>query len=265
MRKLFFPTLVLCCTLVLNSCKPKETPQPNTVAMKSESSQYSKRQCVDEASERCAEFKISYPVFSGGDAASTAALNTSVQGYVLSAVGGNDQHPFVQALDSVGLQFIQMYLNDLKDNPDLIMGYSTEIRDTVSLLNTKVATIKMDGYSYTGGAHPNPFGLVVSYDLLKGAKPLEINDLVSDTNAVRPILERAYKLAKGLKETDPLTEVVYEEIKQLPMPANIGVVANGLLFYYNAYEVAPYAVGSTDVLLTWEQLGALADKKKWLD
>jgi hypothetical protein len=265
MRKLFFPTLVLCCTLVLNSCEPKGTANVNAVALKSESSQYSKRHCVDEATERCAEFKISYPIFTGGDAASTAALNSSVQGYVLSAVGGNDQLPFAQALDSVGLQFIQMYLNDLKDNPDLIMGFSTEIRDTVSLLNNKVATVKMDGYSYTGGAHPNPFGLLVSYDLSKRAKPLEINDLVSDTNAVRPILEKAYKLAKGLKETDPLGEMVYEEIKQLPMPANVGVASTGILFFYNAYEVAPYAVGSTDVLLTWEQLGPLADRKKWVE
>ncbi len=265
MRKLFFPTLVLCCTLVLNSCEPKGTANANVVALKSESSQYSKQHCVDEAKERCAEFIISYPVFTGGDAASTAALNSSVQGYVLSAVGGNDQLPFAQALDSVGLQFVQMYLNDLKDNPDLIMGFSTEIRDTVSLLNNKVATIKMEGYSYTGGAHPNPFGLLVSYDLSKGAKPLEINDLVSDTNAVRPILEKAYKLSKGLKETDPLGEMVYEEIKQLPMPANVGVASTGILFFYNAYEVAPYAVGSTDILLTWEQLGPLADKKKWIN
>jgi len=29
--------------------------------------------------------------------------------------------------------------------------------------------------------------------------------------------------------------------------------------------VAPYAVGPSDILLTWEQLGTLADKHKWVD
>ena len=48
------------------------------------------------------------------------------------------------------------------------------------------------------------------------------------------------------------------------MPANVGVVAEGIRFFYNAYEVAPYAVGAGDVLLTWDQLGALADKGKWI-
>jgi hypothetical protein len=106
--------------------------------------------------------------------------------------------------------------------------------------------------------------MIVSYDLQKGGAPLEITDLVSDTNAVRPILEKAYKVSKGLKETDPLSELVYPEIQQIPMPAGAGVSAEGIHFYYNAYEIAPYAVGPADVLLRWEQLGALADKNRWI-
>jgi len=233
--------------------------------MKTASRQFSKRHCVDEAKGLCAEFIISYPVFSGGNMATAVALNKSVQNYVLSAVGGNGQSTFSQALDTAGQQFIQMFVDDLSDIPEISMGYSTEISDTVPFLNAKVATIQMDGYAFTGGAHPNPFGSLVSYDLSKGAKPLEITDLVSDTNAVRPALEKAYKVLKGLKETDPLGELVYPEIKQLPMPANVGVAAEGIRFFYNAYEVAPYAVGAADVLLTWDQLGGLADKAKWME
>ncbi|MBC7773863.1 MAG: DUF3298 and DUF4163 domain-containing protein [Phycisphaerae bacterium] len=265
MRKLFLPALVAFCALALFCCKPKDTAPQTATSMKAGSGQFSKRHCVDEAKDLCAAFKISYPVFSGGDAATAEALNKSVQNYVLSAVGGNGQSSFAQALDSAGQQFIQMFTDDLKDIPEISMGYSTEITDTVSLLNSKVVTIQMDGYSFTGGAHPNPFGLLLSYDLTKGAKPLEITDLVSDTNAVRPALEKAYKILKGLKETDPLGDVVYPEIKQIPMPANVGVAAEGIRFFYNAYEIAPYAVGAGDVLLTWEQLGSLADKTKWIN
>lgn len=265
MRKLLPATLMVFCAVALLFCKSKDTtPQPAN-GMKAESSQFSKRHCVDEAKGLCAEFSVSYPVFSGGGATIAAALNKSVENYILSTVGGNGQSNFAQALDTAGQQFVQMYLDILQENPDYIMGYSTEITDTVPFLNAKVATIQMDGYSFTGGAHPNPFGLLVSYDLAKDAKPLEITDLVSDTNAVRPALEKAYKILKGLKETDPLGELVYSEITQLPMPANVGVVAEGIRFFYNAYEVAPYAVGASDVLLTWEQLGGLADKTKWIN
>ena len=265
MRKLFLPALAAFCAIALLFCKSKTAAVPPFNQLKSESHQVSQKHCLDKANEKCAEFNIAFPVFSGGDSMSTRALNRSVEGYVLSAVGGNAGIPFTQALDSAGQQFIQMYLDDIKDIPDMPGGYTTEITYKVPLLNSKVVTMEIDGYSFTGGAHPNPFALLLSYDLTKGAKPLAITDVISDTNAVRPALEKAYKISKGLKETDPLSDLVYPEIKQMNMPANIGVAAEGIRFFYNAYEIAPYVVGPGDVLLTWEQLGSLADRKKWVE
>lgn len=266
MRKLFFPAFAGLCVLFVVSCKPKETSiEKKSAQLISESQQVTQKHCLDKANEKCAEFSITYPIFSGGDTTIISALNKSVQGYVLSAIGGNAELPFKQALDSVGKAFIQMYLDDLKDMPDMPGGYTTEITHKIALSNAKVVTIEIDGYSFTGGAHPNPFALLASYDLSKGAKPLGINDLVQDTNAVRPALEKAYKQSKGLKASDPITDVIYPEIKQLPMPANVGLAAEGIRFFYNAYEVAPYAVGASDVLLTWEALGDLADKHKWME
>jgi hypothetical protein len=36
---------------------------------------------------------------------------------------------------------------------------------------------------------------------------------------------------------------------------------SGLLFYYNPYEIAPYAVGPTELLLTYEALEPIMDKE----
>lgn len=246
-------------------CAPNADKKTQFSATKAESSQYSKQQCVNESSEVCAEFNVSYPIFSGGDTATTNALNRSVQQYLLSAVGGNGQLPFVQSLDAAAQMFVQMFVEDQKENPDREIGYAMEIKDTIPFLNSKVATVQFDGYAYTGGAHPSPFGVLLSYDLRNKANPLGLADMVSDTNALRPLLEKAYILSKGLPTDSPLSEATYPDMKQLPMPANVGLVAKGIRFYYNAYEVAPYALGDSDILLTWEQLGSLADRSKWLD
>lgn len=264
MNQRFIPALAVFCAVTFLFCKSPNNPSKEAIPLKAESSLFSKKHCVNEAKGQCAEYTISYPIFSGGDSVTVVKLNKSVQAYVLSAVAGNGQLPFAQALDSAGWQFIQQYIEDLKESPDMVMGYSTEILDTIPFMNSKVVTIQMDGYAFTGGAHPNPFGLLVSYDLKNHAKPLEITDLVRDTNAVRSVLEKAYKRSKGLKETDPLSEVTYPDLVQLPMPSSVGVVAEGIRFFYNAYEVAPYAVGASDVLLTWEQLGAQADRERWM-
>ncbi|MBN8677184.1 MAG: DUF3298 and DUF4163 domain-containing protein [Chitinophagales bacterium] len=265
MRKMLSCSALLCCGLwMFFACGTKQQAPEQKSSLKVESSLYTKTSCVDEAKASCATFKVSYPIFSSGDTALTKALNQSLQEFVISAVGGNGQLPFAVALDSASKQFFDLFQADIKERPEMALEYTTQIQDTIPFLNQKVATVQMDGYSYTGGAHGNPFTMLVSYDLSKSAKPLEITDLISDTTAVKPILEKAYKVSKGLKETDPLTDVVYPEITQIPLPAQIAVVSNGVVFFYNAYEIAPYAVGASAVLLTWEQLGALADKQKWL-
>lgn len=266
MQKLFsFWCLLICGLLFFSACGSKDQPVVKKSALMVESSLFSKSNCVDEKKGVCARFSISYPIFSGVDSTVTKALNQSLQEFVVSAVGGNGQLPFALALDSASMQFFALFLADVKERPEMAMEYVTEIKDSIVFQNAKVVTVQMDGYSYTGGAHGNPFTMLVSYDLGKGAKPLEITDLISDTTAVKPALEKAYKRSKGLKETDPLTEVVYPEITQIPLPAQIAVVANGVVFFYNAYEIAPYAVGSSSALLTWDELGALADKNKWME
>jgi hypothetical protein len=266
MRKLFAFCLSAYCAAILFSCSDSNTSKPTTASaemMSAESREYVRRKCLDEAGEHCVEFNIKYPVFAGGDVA--AAVNKSVQDYLLSAVGGDAKFAFEVALDSAYTRFEQMYEQDRKDIPEIAMGYSTQISCAVSYLNKKVATVQMEGYSFTGGAHGNPFGSITSYDLKNNGKPLGIKDFVQDTNAVRPLLETAYKISKGLKASDPLTDVTYPEMTQLPMPANVGVAAEGIRFYYNAYEVAPYAVGPADIVLPWETLGTLADRQKWVD
>jgi hypothetical protein len=49
------------------------------------------------------------------------------------------------------------------------------------------------------------------------------------------------------------------------MPMQWCVVPEGVRFIYNPYEIAAYALGQTDITLTWAQLGSLADQKKWLE
>jgi len=246
-------------------CTSNNNNKSKTSPIVAESSQYAKLHCVNESSGVCAEFNVSYPIFSGGDTATVTALNRSVQQYLLSAVGGNGQLPFVQSLDSAAWHFVQSFVEEQQENPDREIGYAMEIKDTIPFLNAKVATVQFDGYAYTGGAHPSPFGILVSYDLTKKAHPLCLADMVTDTNALRPLLEKAYKISKGLQADSPLAEATYPDMEQLPMPANVGLVAAGIRFYYNAYEVAPYALGDSDILLTWDQLGSLADPNKWLE
>ena len=264
MRNQLFSGLFLCLALCLFACKSKEKNAPPPAGpLKAETRTFHQKFCLTD--DQCALFAVSVPELSGGDSVVTATVNHSVQSFILSTVGANESLPFPVAMDSAATQFVTSFKQAHTDNPDMLMGYSMEINGTSLLLNPKVATIHLDGYSFTGGAHPSPFTTIVSYDLGNGGKVLTINALLTDTNAVRPLLETGYKQAKGMKPEDNISELLYPDLKELPMPANTAILPQGIIFYYNAYEVAPYAVGPTEIILSWEQLGALADKKKWVD
>ena len=249
-----FLTGLLGLTLGFFACKNNNSVPASP--LKAEIKTFNKKFCVSEG--QCATFDVSLPELGGGDPATTTVVNHSVQSFVLSTVGANESLPFPVAMDSAATQFIETFKQAQAENAEMAtMGYTMEIKGNSLLLNSKVATVHLDGYSFMGGAHPNPFTTIVSYNLADSGKVLTVNALVSDTNALRPMLEKGYKEAKGMKPEDKISDLLYPELQQLPMPANTAVLPQGIMFYYNAYEVAPYAVGPTEVILSWEQLGAL--------
>jgi Deacetylase PdaC/Protein of unknown function (DUF3298) len=264
MRNQLFNSLFSGIFLFFFACTSNDTATGTSAdPRKTETKSFNKKFCITD--EQCATFAVSVPVLIGGDSLVNKAVNHSVQSFILSTVGANESLPFTVAIDSASVHFVDDFKQAQVDNPDMLMGYSMEIKGNSLLLNSKVATVHLDGYSFMGGAHPNPFTTVVSYNLVDGGKVLTLPAMVTDTNALRPLLETGYKQAKGMKPEDKISELLYPELQQLPMPVNTAILPQGIIFYYNAYEVAPYAVGPTEIILSWEQLGALAEKKKWMD
>jgi hypothetical protein len=265
MRKHLHVGLATCLALCVFACKNSNAPSAAPAApLRSDTQAFYKKDCISEG--QCAIFDVKLPVLAGGDTAVTARVNASVQSYVRSVVGANELLAFPVAMDSAALAFVGQYRKDWSEGPPPEgMSYLMEINGGAPLLNTKIATLQLEGSAYAGGAHPAPFAMLVSYDLASGGKALTAADLLRDTNAVRPLLETGYKLSKGMKPEDDIRELLYPESPNLPIAAHVAVLPQGLVFYYNAYEVAPYAVGPAEILLSWEQLGDLADKQKWLD
>lgn len=144
------------------------------------------------------------------------------------------------------------------------MGFSSQTTVQVRWQSARVLTVELEMSSFTGGAHGDYTATVRSYDLRTGA-PIPVTAMVRDTAELVPLLEAGFARAKADSGAapPPLHELLYPEVKRLPVPVHAGIVADGIRFLYNPYEVASWAVGRTDVLLSWEQLGALAVRTQW--
>lgn len=252
---LFLPALLLAglCSVAA------QTPKPVEVRMES----YETKKCV--RTNACAEMSFHWPVLSGGsNDKAIRAINDSIRAFVCLVAEADPALPLRAALDSAAGASFAMLREQLATAEGYDAGYFNELNSAVLLNNGRYLSVSMGNFSYFGGAHPNTYLSMSTYDLATG-KTVPLTDIIRDTAALRPMLEKAF-IAEKTEEGEPapkLSDLLFEDFKQLPMPMNYAVTPEGVSFYYNPYEVAAYYLGPTEITLTWSQLGKLADRKKW--
>ncbi|MEZ4965589.1 MAG: DUF4163 domain-containing protein [Saprospiraceae bacterium] len=233
---------------------------PAADTLRYEMRSFVKHYCVND--EQCADFNIIYPDIVIKDSSAAEWIRQALQERILAGVGAESGPSLVTSLDSAAARFIDEFVQLKRDFPQQEAGHTMQMTGSVLFNTPKAVTFRLDFNWYTGGAHPNAAVAIISFDRGTG-RELPITALLTDTNAVRPMLEAAYKKDKGLDPTDDITQLLYPGLEHLPMPVNAGIVPEGIIFAYSDYEVAPHAVGPMETILSWEQLEALADRQRW--
>lgn len=128
--------------------------------------------------------------------------------------------------------------------------------DTV-YASSRALTVRLETYAYTGGAHPNSNLAFYIFDRETG-RTLSLSDLVSDTTALLGTVEQAFRKQQALPPQTNLEEQGYFlRDGRFFLPANIGMSRTGLVFYYNPYEIAAYAMGPIEITVPYEQLSGI--------
>ena len=256
MKKILFTLLAV--LLVGMSASLAQSGSP----VKVKTQRYKSEKCVRK--NNCVEMTLAWPVLSGGNAKATKAINDSIRAFVYLAAEADPSLPLPRALDTAMTYSLAMLKDQTAEMEDSEMGYFYELESKVLLNKKKYISLSMGQFIYTGGAHPGSYVQMSTYDLQTGRR-IRLDEIIRDTIALRPMLEKEFLAAK----TEPgqpapvLSEILFEDFKVLPMPENYAVTAKGVEFYYNPYEVAAYVFGPTNFTLSWEALGKLADRRKW--
>jgi hypothetical protein len=173
------------------------------------------------------------------------------------------QHPDAQTdLDKAASLFASDYDIMRKDMGNL--GGCWEVKTIADTLhaNPKVVAVKYETFSYTGGAHPNSSVSFYNFDRQTG-QMLTLEDVVSDTTSLRNLVEKSFRKQQAVAPGNNLEEKGYFlRDGQFFLPANFGIGAQGILFYYNPYEIAAYAVGPIQVMVPYTQLDGVL-RKDW--
>jgi hypothetical protein len=127
---------------------------------------------------------------------------------------------------------------------------------SVSMLHmNSVITTSITEISALGGAHPNTNVIIVNRDAETGLL-LELDDFLLDNarDELMQKVETAFRNVHNLSAEASLTEAGFWFKEGFKLPENYGFVDDGMLFYYNTYEVAPYAMGKTEFVIPFYEL-----------
>lgn len=117
-----------------------------------------------------------------------------------------------------------------------------------------ILSMEFYDYGYTGGAHGLPVSRFEVIDLNSGSQ-FRLDDLFRPEykNDLRDIINAELRKMHGIDRNASLKEAGFFDHNVEPTE-NFYINKDGIGFYYNRYEIAPFAMGSTDVFIPFSKL-----------
>ncbi len=150
--------------------------------------------------------------------------------------------------------FIASYEKMQKDFPKDTFGWEAEIEGTLKYSSDSIINIEIKHYTYTGGAHGYQGLRSLLFDPHTG-KSISTDKLFKDKNAFTAFAEKKFRAQYKIPENGPVNATGYQfENDQFQLPINIFYTDKGLLLHYNQYEIASYAEGPKELLLSYTEV-----------
>jgi hypothetical protein len=205
----------------------------------------------------CATARIVYPVF---DRDVPTALNDSIRYDVSAGYLTGPDAPVTPTPEALGREFTEnfdAFVASQRGEPFYASVWELDVRATMLRQTAGYLGLGIETYSYEGGAHPNTFTRYVNYDLRTGRR-LRLSDLFRPgTEAdLRARAEARFRQQEGLGPDAPLTDYFFAN-NRFALNDNVTLTPTGLQFFYNPYEIKPYAAGPTKLEVPWSEVRAL--------
>lgn len=153
--------------------------------------------------------------------------------------------------DSIASGLIEQYTDLREEFSDYSLPWTLERVCTILADTAGVISVRFEEASFLGGAHGLRTVRLASFDAARG-KRLTYGDFFRPgfDSAFARIAEREFRTVRSIPDSQSFSDAGFwiEEGRFEPSQ-NVAVGKAGLILYYNPYEVAPYVMGPTEVLI----------------
>lgn len=199
---------------------------------------------------------------------SDARLKDSLNTYFISVCLG-DKYITMQPEEAVN-EYTRKYISDYRS--DLEPLYQKESNDSSSDVGAwysyyKYVQSHVQFYAkdlliyryryeeYTGGAHGIYMTSFLNIDL-RTLSPIRLDNLFAEgyEEALTDLLWNQLMAMHKVTSREELEEMGYASTGELAPTENFYLSKEGITFYYNVYDIAPYVMGAIEISLPWEML-----------
>lgn len=136
------------------------------------------------------------------------------------------------------------YLAELEADPENTMSWSIEAKSEIDFQNKDFISLSVSVYQFMGGAHPNSHVEYASFRKSDGQR-LNLGDIVNDTVALNKTGEICFRKDNGIEADADFFDLGFEFGDEgFVLNSNFILGKTGLEFFFNTYEIGPYAMGS---------------------
>ncbi len=125
--------------------------------------------------------------------------------------------------------------------------------DSIPYQNSKVLSLLYSYYTYQGGAHGMKGVYCINMDKEK-ATEITFDMLVADQSGLLTVAEKCFREQRKIGGDEPLDKNYFFENGKFVLSKNFVFVADGIRFFYQPYEIAPYSEGIIDLFLPYKSI-----------
>lgn len=226
-RGIFILSVLLILVVVLSSCNDTDE---YIIEMKSRS------ETIESADGKIVlNVNVTYPYINN------AKKNSTVES--INLIYGESSHNYVQnVVEEYADEALHMYTDGFINT-----FYEFMVTSTVTYNKDNMLSVTQTYMQYTGGAHPSTVQESSVYDMKTGMK-LAPNDIIGGT--YEETLQNVRNLFITNINNNP--DYYYENAVEIVNNTdfiNYYLTDESLVFYFNEYEIAPYAAGIISVTL----------------
>ncbi|HHP7241222.1 MAG TPA: PdaC/SigV domain-containing protein [Cyclobacteriaceae bacterium] len=198
----------------------------------------------------CIAVEVTYPVFNLGSKMGKE-INSKVRQRIIDYL--NEESSETEITDVIeGL--LAEYEEFKKEFPNSQDRWEMSVDAAVTHQTDKILSVSYSTNMYKGGAHPNNRIDYQNIDLEDGSE-VTLEEALTDLETVTSIAEKKFRDLKKIPEDVDYAKAGFSfEGNAFALSDNFGYTENGIIFYYNTYDIAPYSEGPTRILVHYYEL-----------